>query len=51
MNSFASGDGPIQEGDHLVDVELFGFNGSSKKLSQFVNNSRPLVVFAGRICL
>lgn len=48
MNSFASGDGPIQEGDHLVDVELFGFNGSSKKLSQFVNNSRPLVVFAGK---
>lgn len=42
-----TGDGPIQEGDDMVDAQLFDLNGEPRKLSQFVNTNRPLVVFAG----
>jgi len=44
-----TGDGPIQEGDDIVDVALCELNGNSTKLSTFLiaSNNRPLVVFAG----
>ena len=46
---FYLGDGPIQEGDPIVDTSLFELNGSPTKLSNFiVSKDRPLVVFAGK---
>ena len=42
-----TGDGPIQEGDPVVDATLFHLNGSPSKLSNFISSNRPLVVFAG----
>eukprot|EP00026_Physarum_polycephalum_P009649 Phypoly_transcript_09778.p1 GENE.Phypoly_transcript_09778~~Phypoly_transcript_09778.p1 ORF type:complete len:160 (+),score=25.58 Phypoly_transcript_09778:188-667(+) len=46
-----TGDGPIQQGDPMVDASLFGLDGSPTKLSSFLApNNRPLVVIAGFWC-